>query len=106
MPTRLARFVGEFHAVRRADQVQAWIGNRPGWNLWPEGWAVRFDPLELVDPDGAVIAMEGEQLHAAGGLISDALALDRFGLDESDGRHGCHSYTRVRRFQPEPDPTR
>lgn len=43
---------------------------------WPEGFAARFDPLEVIDPTGKVVAREGALVHAAGG-IETASEIDR-----------------------------
>jgi hypothetical protein len=34
---------------------------------WPAGYAVRFDPVELIDPAGHVVAKEGEEVIVGGG---------------------------------------
>jgi len=34
---------------------------------WPDGWSVRFDPIELVDATGETFAQEGDHSFAAGG---------------------------------------
>lgn len=34
---------------------------------WPEGFAARFDPLEVIDPSDRVVAREGSTLKAVGG---------------------------------------
>jgi hypothetical protein len=39
--------------------------------LWPADWSIRFDPLELITPDGEVFAREGDFLFANGGLNPD-----------------------------------
>lgn len=41
--------------------------------LWPEGYQGRFDPIELLDGDGQIIAREGELIELAGG---DATAVE------------------------------
>ena len=43
---------------------------------WPDGFSVRLDPIELLGPDGQVLAREGDVLYATGGMGSDgALAI-------------------------------
>lgn len=40
---------------------------------WPAGWQVDTDPVELVDPDGAVVARGGDPVRVRGAEI-DGLA--------------------------------
>lgn len=35
--------------------------------LWPAGYSATFSPVQLIGPDGSVIAQEGQQLRASGG---------------------------------------
>jgi hypothetical protein len=83
MPSRAACLDGRFRAVRHGDQVEAWLGGRRGWHTWPEGWRVRFDPVELIDPNGRVVARAGEMVRSAGGLMSDEAARRQFGADKT-----------------------
>jgi hypothetical protein len=71
-----AATVGEFHAARVGRRVEAWLGEHRQRMTWPAGWSVRFDPIELISPDGDVFAREGGLLCAGGGLDSaDAFAI-------------------------------
>ncbi len=38
--------------------------------LWPKGYRARFDPLELLDGDGRVIARDGDLLELTGGAAT------------------------------------
>ena len=69
----MAGTAGPFHAVLTKDGVEAWLGRtRPRHRVtWPADWSVRFDPLELISPDGDVFAVEGQVLSAGGGYGSD-----------------------------------
>jgi hypothetical protein len=58
---------GPLHASRRGDQVCAWLGATYRPMLWPEGYSVRLNPVELIGPNGAVIAREGQTLAVGGG---------------------------------------
>lgn len=51
--------------------------------VWPPGYSARFDPVELVGPDGDVMAREGDLIGLAGGSLShgNAQSCD-MGLDE------------------------
>lgn len=66
-PALLALTGGAFHAARRNGQVCAWLGDAFRPMLWPAGYQVRLDPVELIAPDGAVVALEGEKVSAGGG---------------------------------------
>jgi len=53
--------------------------------LWPEGFRARFDPVELIGPDGVVIAREGDYIAMGGGVHTiDAIEINRctFGVNE------------------------
>ena len=66
-PTQLAAMSGPFHATLRNAEAHAWLGVVEEPMTWPDGWSVRFDPIELVDATGETFAQEGDQLFAAGG---------------------------------------
>jgi hypothetical protein len=72
-PQMPAGRAGPFHAVIEANGVAAWLSRvRPRERMtWPADWSVRFDPLELISPDGEVFAREGDWLVAGGGYGSD-----------------------------------
>jgi hypothetical protein len=60
---------GPFHAVVRDGQACAWLGDREVQTLWPKGYRLRTNPLELVDPRGRVVAKEGDHLTSGGGIV-------------------------------------
>jgi len=37
--------------------------------LWPPGYRARLDPLEILDPDGQIVAREGDMLIVSGGTV-------------------------------------
>lgn len=37
--------------------------------LWPPGYRARLDPLEILDPDGQIVAREGDLLVVGGGIV-------------------------------------
>ena len=37
--------------------------------LWPPGYRARLDPLEILDPDGQIVAREGDMLVVSGGTV-------------------------------------
>lgn len=65
-----AALSGPLHIARTAGGAEAWIGDHHDV-AWPEGFAVRFDPAELVDETGTSIAVESEGVVAAGGWDDD-----------------------------------
>ncbi len=91
---RRGRKAGPFHAVRRGDDVRAWIGSIEYPAIWPAGWKVRFDPTELLAPDGRLFAREGDVLKGGGGLVAAATAARFF---EGHAPPACWSLTRIRR---------
>jgi hypothetical protein len=86
--TRLGRNGGPLHMKVENGRARAWLG-RTGESLvlWPEGWGVRIGgaaTAELIAPDGSVFAREGDLMQGAGGILSDKLARERFGLGADD----------------------
>ena len=67
----LAGTQGPFNAVLTKDGAEAWLGRSRRRMTWPADWSVRFDPLELISPDGEVFAVEGQMLSAGGGYGSN-----------------------------------
>lgn len=63
----LALTGGPFHAARVNGVVCGWLGTTFRPMLWPAGYQARLDPVELIAPDGTVIAHEGQELTAGGG---------------------------------------
>ena len=70
-PGRLARFIGALNGGRTSTGQHVWL-ELPGGDqapvVWPHAWSVRFDPLELVDPNGTVVARTGDWVQFGGGL--------------------------------------
>jgi hypothetical protein len=67
-----AAFFGQFHATLTTSGACAWMTtpNRGAVYLWPAGYRVRFDPTELLSPEGKVVARQGQEVNAGGGVIS------------------------------------
>jgi hypothetical protein len=72
----MALFSGPFHAVLVDGHACAWLGDTKRPSIWPADWQVRFNPTQLIDPNGHVFANEGDVLSAGGGYTTakDALA--------------------------------
>src|SRR4051812_31385563 len=60
-----AEATGPFHAELTASGACAWLGSRTQPFFWPQGYSVRFDPVELLDPTGRLVAHEGDFLAVA-----------------------------------------
>lgn len=65
----LAEFFGPFHATIRNGAACAWLGTSGQVYLWPAGYGVRFHPTELIDPQGHVVAREGQVVSIGGGSV-------------------------------------
>lgn len=61
---------GRLHVSLTSHGACAWLGFSGSSRafLWPAGYRVRFDPIELIAPDGAVIGREGTRLSVGGGF--------------------------------------
>ena len=70
-PGRTAGFLGTLNGGRTSTGQHVWLDLPSGERapvVWPHGWSARFDPLELLDADGTVIARTGDCLQFGGGL--------------------------------------
>ena len=68
-PALTALSGGAFHATLTAEGACAWRGTGDVPYLWPEGYRVRFNPTELINPQGQVVAHEGDRLKVGGGEV-------------------------------------
>jgi hypothetical protein len=82
--TRDARFFGPFHATLIDGHACAWLGDTQVPSLWPADWRVRFEPTELIEPNGRVFASEGDTLLASGGGITPTAAPTQCGGNTGD----------------------
>jgi hypothetical protein len=60
----------------------AWVDGEDGTRYevqYPAGHEVRFDPLELVGPDGDVIAAEGDTVTITGAVAEDMMSFCQVG---------------------------
>ena len=63
---------GTLHAAMTEQGARAWLGERFRLTLWPEGTRVRFDPTELLGPDGEVLRPEAITLGARMAKVATA----------------------------------
>jgi hypothetical protein len=70
-PAMEAALSGAFHASVIGDKACAWIGDVETPMLWPAGYRLETNPLQLIGPDGTVVANEGDAMHAGGGGLSE-----------------------------------
>jgi hypothetical protein len=47
--------------------------------IWPEGWSISPDSLELTDPDGEVVAEGGDQVTVYGRIADDMASICQIG---------------------------
>jgi hypothetical protein len=66
---------GALQAELTEHGAHAWLGDPHPPVSWPEGWRVRFEPTELIDPEGQIFVREGDVLVASGGLIDGVFGL-------------------------------
>lgn len=71
LPPLAAQDLAGLYGALRGDPVTqcVWIeqnGGELASVLWPPGWTARFEPLELLDAAGAVVATEGDRLQLTG----------------------------------------
>ena len=76
---------GTFHAARTPQGACAWIGEKRAAFVWPYGYRVSFDPVELLDPDGQVVAREGDIVTVGGGFgtVRDKMACASVGEEDA-----------------------
>ena len=47
--------------------------------VWPEGWSISPDSLELTDPEGEVVAEGGDQVMVHGRIADDMASICQIG---------------------------
>lgn len=65
-----AAMVGTLRGSAIADGGCLWLeisGGRELAVVWPQGYSARFNPVELIGPDGSVVAEQGARLALGGG---------------------------------------
>jgi hypothetical protein len=73
-PGRLARLDGFLVGFLAGETAHVWVARTDGDLVpvvWPDGYAARFDPLELLDNRHAVVASGGQRVTVAGGFLPD-----------------------------------
>jgi hypothetical protein len=70
-PGEAAAIEGVLRGDASVDGGCLWLeqspSGKPSAVLWPEGFGARFDPVQLIGPDGEVVAQEGDTIIASGG---------------------------------------
>jgi len=69
---RLARLGGVIVAIPCKERARCWLALANGMLvpvIWPSGYRVRFDPVEVVDRDGLVVGTGGELVSLSGGWV-------------------------------------
>ena len=81
-PAFAARSGGRVTGGVTADGTYCvWLTDRgePEAVLWPPGYRARLGPLEILDPDGQIVAREGDMLIVSGGTVPVDPALCNLG---------------------------
>jgi hypothetical protein len=47
--------------------------------IYPDGWRVQLSPLQLLDPEGAVVAIGGDEVTVRGSLAGDMASICQIG---------------------------
>lgn len=47
--------------------------------IYPDGYEIRFDPVELLGPDGEVVASEGDEVTVTGRVATDRMSICQVG---------------------------
>lgn len=47
--------------------------------IYPDGWRVQLSPLQLLDPDGSVVAVGGDEVTVRGSLAGDMASICQIG---------------------------
>lgn len=47
--------------------------------IYPDGWRVQLSPLQLLDPDGTLVATGGEEVTVQGSLAGDMASICQIG---------------------------
>lgn len=71
-PTRLAQSGGELVGAIVDGAICTWLAQPNGQlvlMMWPRDFRARFDPLELLDEQGNVVANGGELVTVVGGFL-------------------------------------
>lgn len=61
-------------SARRPDEQRARYDP-----FWPKGYSVTFDPVRLWDPDGRLVAREGDVVRVRGRVRSDVMTVCQVG---------------------------
>lgn len=78
-----AAYFGQFHAEMTVNGACAWLGPQQHATLWPAGYRVRFNPTELIGPNGDIIAKAGQQLQFGGGGATERNRCAKPGEEET-----------------------
>ena len=84
---------GTFTGDPRLEGGCAWVEGPDGDRyevVWPQGFEVRWDPLELRGPDGDLVAADGDEVRVLGRIADDLASICMVGpileADEVESR--------------------
>ena len=81
-PTGAGTLVGTLGGDPGLEGGCAWVRRSDGTRYevqYPAGYEVTFDPLELVGPDGQVVAVEGDELTLTGAVDPGMMSFCQIG---------------------------
>jgi hypothetical protein len=78
-------WTGNFEASLTKQGACAWLGPAKYVTVWPAGYRVRFNPTELIEPDGQVAAKAGQYVGFNGGHATTGVALPSYCGSPSTG---------------------
>jgi hypothetical protein len=76
-PAEEQEITGTFGGDAELEGGCAWVDGEDGTRYevqYPDGYEVRFDPVELVGPDGDVIAEDGDTITIRGRVDTDMMS--------------------------------
>lgn len=71
-------WTGNFEASLTKQGACAWLGPAKYITVWPAGYRVRFNPTELIAPDGQVAAEGGQYVGFEGGHLPAGIAVPSY----------------------------
>lgn len=81
-PDEATMLIGTFDGDAQLEGGCAWLDTEDQRFeiLWPDGYEVEFEPLQLVGPDGAVVAEQGDTLAVEGREATDIATICQVGV--------------------------
>lgn len=84
-PSLVPNATGALTGVLGADSIEGGCGylqTADGTRyevIYPDGWALSLSPLQIIDPDGEVVAEGGDEVTVRGSVASDMASICQIG---------------------------